>query len=459
MYSVQQLRAKKCILCTEFTQVLHVPDLKSNLLSILYLTRHKQFTIHINSDEIRFLRNDTLLFIVQINKNNTAFLDGATEANLEAANSVSTLPLNISLWHCHFPHHDHNSVKQMISKELVTGLKIESNKVPDPICEPCLSGKMNANPFPSSTTCSSRPLELIHTDLYGPFKTSTTSEYHYWVTFIDNCTRFCCVIFLKLKNETFTAFKRYKAYAENHLNAKIKSLKNDKGGEYISNKFKDFLFKHGITSQYTVCLRPQQNGVTKHMNQTIQEHVVAMLEESHLPPSFLGEAVASYIHVWNCCPTTSLTSKTPYELWYHKKPDVSHLCVWGCTAYIHIQKDKHTASGSHMEKCIFIGYPDGYKGWKFYNPITKWAVISEHAKFDERYFPGLKCTPLTPEPFEPLEPITPSFFTPTLDSGEMRSQIQIQSRKITLLHQILLMSKIHSQHFPFHSYQFQMLLC
>ena len=70
-----------------------------------------------------------------------------------------------------------------------------------------------------------------------------------------------------------------------------------------------------------------------------------------------------------------------------------------------------------MEKCVFIGYPDGYKGWKFYNPITKCAVISECAEFDEWYFPGLKCTPLTPEPFKPLEPIIPSIFTPTLDSG------------------------------------------
>ena len=96
---------------------------------------------------------------------------------------------------------------------------------------------MNANPFPSSTTCSSKPLQLIHTDLHGPFKTATTSGYCYWVTFIDDCTQFHCVIFLKSKNETFTAFKQYKAYAENHLDAKIKCLQNDKGGEYISNEF------------------------------------------------------------------------------------------------------------------------------------------------------------------------------------------------------------------------------
>ena len=41
-----------------------------------------------------------------------------------------------------------------------------------------------------------------------------------------------------------------------------------------------------------------------------------------------------------------------------------------------------------MEKCIFMGYPDGYKGWKFYNPITKKVIISERADFDEWYTYG-----------------------------------------------------------------------
>ena len=75
-------------------------------------------------------------------------------------------------------------------------------------------------------------------------------------------------------------------------------------------------------------------------------------------------------------------SKTPYELWHHKKPDVSHLRIWGCTAYAHVQKDKRTGIGSYMEKCVFVGYPDGYKGWTFYNPTTKRTVISERAEFD-----------------------------------------------------------------------------
>jgi len=79
---------------------------------------------------------------------------------------------------------------------------------------------------------------------------------------------------------------------------------------------------------------------------------------------------------------------TPYEAWFKRKPDVSHLRVWGCLAYVFIQKDKRHSLQPHMEKCVFMGYPSGYKGWKFYNPTQKY-LISEHAEFDEHIFPGL----------------------------------------------------------------------
>jgi hypothetical protein len=118
----------------EFTRVLHVPDLRTNLLLILYLTRHKGFTVNINVCEMRFLHNGTLLFTAQINENNAAFLDGTTDANIESAHLMSTLPLNLSLWHRRLAHHDYNSVKHMIMCQLVAGINIKSKQPPDPIC-------------------------------------------------------------------------------------------------------------------------------------------------------------------------------------------------------------------------------------------------------------------------------------------------------------------------------------
>ena len=68
---------------------------------------------------------------------------------------------------------------------------------------------------------------------------------------------------------------------------------------------------------------------------------------------------------------------------------VDHLRVWGYIAYVYMQRDKREYLGLYMEKCILIGYPDGIKGWKFYNPETRKVIISERADFDKQYTYGL----------------------------------------------------------------------
>src|SRR5262245_55638776 len=98
---------------------------------------------------------------------------------------------------------------------MVTGLSINSKAFPDPICKPCLAGKLNALPFASSPSYAAAPLDLIHTDLKGPLKMHTHSRCHFWVTFIDDHTQFC-VMFLHSKDKAFEVFRWFQAYAENH---------------------------------------------------------------------------------------------------------------------------------------------------------------------------------------------------------------------------------------------------
>jgi transposase InsO family protein len=375
----------------EFTRVLHVPALRNNLLSCLYLTRQKGMTMVVGSEHMDFFKNGTLLFQATITSNNIGTLDGVVvPADVsQSARLAPTLPLDLNLWHRRLAHHSYADVKKMINQKLVTGLDLQSKQHPDPICEPCLAGKMHSNPFPTSSSHSSAPLELIHSDLHGPVKKETHSGYKYWITFIDDYSRFRVVYPLKSKSGAFDAFRTFKAYAENHHGTKIKALQDDKGGEYMSNAFIKFTTECGIIRRHTTRNRPQQNGIAERANRTLAEDITSMLNESKLPVQFWGEGLIAQVHVWNCLPTAILPNTTPYELWHNKKPDVSHLRIWGCTAYVFVQKDQRSSFQPHYQKCVFIGYPDGYKGWKFYNPTTKKVVISERAEFDERYFPGL----------------------------------------------------------------------
>ena len=132
----------------EFSRVLHVPDLRNNLFSVLFLTRHKGFTVSIDSTKMSFQQPaGNTLFTGTISDSDAAFLDGTTVPLAEYASAATTLPLDLDLWHTRLAHHHFEGVKKLLKKKLVTGMTLNSSAAPDPICEPCLAGKMHANPF------------------------------------------------------------------------------------------------------------------------------------------------------------------------------------------------------------------------------------------------------------------------------------------------------------------------
>ena len=118
-------------------------------------------------------------------------------------------------------------------------------------------------------------------------KVPTHQGYHYWVTFIDDFSRFKAVYLLKRKSETFATFKQFKAWAENVTGQKLGCLRDDKGGEYMSREFEAFCIDHGIQRQHSAQNCPQQNGVAERANRTLEEGIRSMLHESGMPPSFL----------------------------------------------------------------------------------------------------------------------------------------------------------------------------
>ena len=76
----------------------------------------------------------------------------------------------------------------------------------------------------------------------------------------------------------------------------------------------------------------------------------------------------------NRSPASASEDKTPYEVWTGKKPSLSHLRVFGCDAYVHVPKEKRTKLDNKSERCIFIRYKDGLKGYKLWNPKTRKVV-------------------------------------------------------------------------------------
>ena len=419
------LKGKKARII-EFERVLHVPDLQSNLLAVLYLTSKKGWHVHISSQRMSFSLHGHVLFTATVSQKNCAFLDGTPVVSTDFAAFVSTCPVDLTLWHRRFGHLNTASIQYMINKEMVEGISLQSNLLPDRICEPCLAGKQHRGPIPKiATHRATHALALVHSDVHE-LPVRNRAGHKYWVTFIDDFSRFWVVRELSHKSDVFQAFKEFKALVENLFECKVKALRDDKGGEYISREFEAFLAAEGIARQHTVRNEPHQNGVAERANRTLAEGITAMLTEAHLPASYWGYALAAMVHIHNRSPTSALTTMTLYECIYEHKPNVSHLRIFGCLAYVNVQKDKRKGLQSHTQKCIFVGYPGQYKGWRFLDLQTRKELISDTAVFDERVFPGNSKQPVvlfTPEDQAPSDPSVVVEFEEPVDLVGVRNHV------------------------------------
>ena len=148
-------------------------------------------------------------------------------------------------------------------------------------------GKQHRQPFPKkSQSRSSQPLELIHSDVCGPMSVNSVGGSRYFVTFIDDYSRFTTVYFMKHESEALEKFKEFVELVENLFEKRFKSLRSDNESEYESREFAEYCKSKGIKKDDTISYTPQQNGVSERMNRTIMDTSRSMLHHAELPLSF-----------------------------------------------------------------------------------------------------------------------------------------------------------------------------
>ncbi len=108
-----------------------------------------------------------------------------------------------------------------------------------------------------------------------------------------------------------------------------------------------------------------------------------MLNEKNLPNYFWVEVVATAVFIMNRTPTMAVHGMTPEKKFTGKKPDVSHLRVFGCIAYVHVPDEKRSKLDPKAEKCIFIGYSSKQKGYRCFSPSIRKLQVNRDVVFDE----------------------------------------------------------------------------
>lgn len=350
--------------------VLYVPQLKTNFLSIGKVTSNN-YNIKFNGVNA-IIRNQKGTEILRAPKAGYLYVynEKYEHSNTEKLCAARLTNENFLVWHRRYGHLNAASLSSLHKNNMVLGLNLKGKEdVVD--CKTCFRGKMTVLPFPNTTVRSKEKLELIHSDICGPMKNKSLGHYSYFVLFIDDFSRKMFVYFLKNKSDVFEAFKEFKMKVELETGKRIKILRTDNGGEYLSSNFSNFLKSAGIKRQLTAPYTPQQNGVAERANRTVVEMARCMLLDASLPEFLWGEAVNTAVYLRNRSPTKALKNQTPLQAWSNIKPNVSHLRMFGCKA---IMLEKRPYSGKFGAKgfqCVLVGYSSESKAYRLYDSTAR----------------------------------------------------------------------------------------
>jgi hypothetical protein len=217
-------------------------------------------------------------------------------------------------------------------------------------------------------------------------------HYKFFILFFDNCTSYGWIVLLRHKSKADPAISQFIAMVKNQFNKVIHEFMIDTGGEFKSNKLRMFLKELGINILTSVLHMHQQNGHAERFIQTIVEKAQAICLEACLPQNWWEFAVNYAVHVYNCTSLkhSSNDYKTLFERLHCTKPDVAHLRVFGCRAYVFLPEDVQSNNLSlRSELMTFIGLSEGTKGYIFMRSPNNNVFTTIQALFDETLFP--KC--------------------------------------------------------------------
>ena len=379
--------------------VLCVPQLHCNLISVSHLIDDSKCIAHFTNSlcAIQDLpsgnligageRRDGLYYFRSIPSIHTVTVPGLSE---------------FELWHRRLGHPSDSVVK------LVPAVSSSSApKCLNKACVTCPLAKQKRASFPVSEHKASRVFELIYCDLWGPNNTPSSCDAIYFLTLVDDFSRAVWVYLLRHKSEVDKVFCSFLAMVDRQFDAKVKIFPSDNGTEFTC--LLDYFTSHGILFQ-TFCVgTPQQNGRVERKHQHILNVSRALMFQANLSLRFWGECVLGAVYLINRTPSILLDNKTPFELLCGHAPNFDVLRVFGCLCFAHNQRAKGNKFAPHGRRCIFVGYPNGKKGWKLFDLDTEEIFVSRNVVFHENEFafpdtnaPELDWVDPTHDPLPPV---------------------------------------------------------
>ena len=167
-------------------------------------------------------------------------------------------------------------------------------------------------------------------DIWGPFSKTSVHGHKYFLTILDDYSRYTWVVLLKSKAEVKLNVQNFINLVENQFETKVKCIWSDNGPEFF---LKEFFSSKGILHQKSCVATPQQNGRAERKHQHILNVARALIFQSNIPSHFWSYAIKHAVHLINRVPSPVIWNKTPFELLYKQAPDFSMIKIFGCLCY------------------------------------------------------------------------------------------------------------------------------
>lgn len=374
------LRGK--ITTTTLHHVLYTPELAHNLLSVSKLAavgidslfRGEKCFFSDSNGQFGYAERDGNLYHVRITVTSEASFIATTAGDRRK---------DLCTWHRRLGHVSENQIRKMVKHHAVDGIELIG---PEPTgqCEACIFGKHAATPSPERTERAKNPFDVIHSDIKYMIDESFSGA-KYSLKFSDECSGYTWQYCVNSKDgETvLDAFKNLDTHIETRFGKCVKGFHSDNGCEYVNSEMNDYLKIRGIQHFTIAPHRHEVNGIIERGHRTGSDSVRSVLADAKLPKAYWAEAYSYSTYVRNRTGRSFLNpDKTPYEMIYGSKPDISHIRVFGCTAYVKIPAAQRKKLDPKSVKGVFVGIFDD-AAYRIMIPSSRETLKSKDVIFEE----------------------------------------------------------------------------
>lgn len=344
--------------------VYFAPELDNNLLSFDRITK-ANFSILAQGEVAKIINpvGNVIGIAKKVNKlyELNSFVSESIVCSVVDVSGGVTGTTVAEKWHRLLGHVNFNDLKELCSKQLLIGVPQMIGRMPE-VCDICLESKFCNLGHTGVRTRATRIMELIHSDVNFVSPVGYNGDIAF-VSFIDDFSRLATVYCIKSKSQVTDKFMHYINVMSNLTDSSIKAIRCDRGTEFLNARFYELCSSRGIETKPSPAYVHELNGTAERFNRTIMNRARCLRAEANIDRKYWPECVKTAAYLGNRTLANTMENKTPFEIFFGKKPDVTNLKFFGSVVYIRVPDVRRKCKmDAKAEKGVLVGFMEtGYR--------------------------------------------------------------------------------------------------